>query len=115
MLAVLDRSDSWVAAYAVPKLETASVRDAVSSSFANPMPYPCVLAGTAVNAAIWTAFSQKLLNAAKSIALLGSSPRRIHALYSLPNSPVRDTNVDSVLVGDWMPGEAREGNAAEEA
>ena len=31
MLAVLDRSDSWVAAYAVPKLETASVRDAVAS------------------------------------------------------------------------------------
>ena len=41
MLAVLDRSDSWVAAYAVPKFETASVRDAVSSSsFAIPMPYP---------------------------------------------------------------------------
>jgi hypothetical protein len=41
MLAVLDRSASWVAAYAVPKLETASMRDAVvSSSVAKPMPYP---------------------------------------------------------------------------
>jgi hypothetical protein len=41
MLAVLDRSDSWVAAYAVPKFYIASVRDAMSlSSFANPMPYP---------------------------------------------------------------------------
>jgi hypothetical protein len=40
MLALLDRSDSWVAAYAVPKLETASVRDAMSPSFAHPMPYP---------------------------------------------------------------------------
>ncbi len=40
MLAVLDQSDSWVAVYTVPKLETASVRDAVSLLFANPMPYP---------------------------------------------------------------------------
>jgi hypothetical protein len=39
MLAVLDWSDSWMAAYAVPKFAIASVRDAVSSlSFANPMP-----------------------------------------------------------------------------
>ena len=41
MLAVLDRSASWVAAYAVPKLETESMRDAVVSSLvAKPMPYP---------------------------------------------------------------------------
>ena len=32
MLAVLDRSDSWVAVYTEPKLETASVRDAVALS-----------------------------------------------------------------------------------
>jgi hypothetical protein len=38
MLAVLDWSDSWVAAYAVPKLETASVRDVVALSLVAAMP-----------------------------------------------------------------------------
>ena len=38
MLAVLDRSDSWVAVYAVPKLETASVRDADASALVAAMP-----------------------------------------------------------------------------
>ncbi len=38
MLAVLDRSDSLVAAYAVPKLETASVRDANALSLVAAMP-----------------------------------------------------------------------------
>ncbi len=37
MLAVLDRSDSWVAAYAILKLETTSVRDADASSLAATM------------------------------------------------------------------------------
>ncbi len=38
MLAVLDRSDSWVAAYTVLKLETASARDAVASLLVAAMP-----------------------------------------------------------------------------
>jgi len=38
MLAVLDRSDSWVAAYAVPKLETTSVSDANASLLVAAMP-----------------------------------------------------------------------------
>ena len=38
MLAVLDRSDSWVAAYVVPKLETTSVRDADALLLVAAMP-----------------------------------------------------------------------------
>jgi len=38
MLAVLLQSVSWVAAYAVPKLETASVRDADASVSVAAMP-----------------------------------------------------------------------------
>jgi hypothetical protein len=38
MLTVLDWSVSWVAAYAVPKLKTASVRDADASSSVAAMP-----------------------------------------------------------------------------
>jgi hypothetical protein len=57
----------------VPKFDTASVRDSVFSSFA-AMPYLCWLAGTEVNAAIWTAFSQNDLKAAKSLVLLVPLP-----------------------------------------
>ncbi len=52
------------------------------------MPYPCWLAGTAVNAAIWTEISQKVLKEKKSFVLLASLPQRIQVLYSLGKSPV---------------------------
>ncbi len=51
--------------------------------------YPCWLAGTGVNAAIWTAFTQKVLKETKSFILLASLPQRIHVLYSLGKSPVQ--------------------------
>ena len=38
MLAVLDQIDSWVAAYTVPKVETAFVRDAVVLLLVAAMP-----------------------------------------------------------------------------
>ncbi len=72
----------------MPKFDTASVRDSASLSVA-AMPYLCWLAGTEVNAAIWTAFSQNDLKAAKSLVLLASLPRRIHTLYFLAKRPVQ--------------------------
>jgi hypothetical protein len=78
MVALLDCKDSWVAAYATPKLLMASVNDVVdASSLAAAMPYPCCDAGVAVNAAMFTAVSQKVRNAAKLIKLLTSSPHVI--------------------------------------
>ncbi len=72
----------------MPKFDTASVRDSASSLVA-AMSYPCWLTGIEVNAAMWTVFSKNDLKAAKSLVLLASSPRRIHALYSLAKRPVR--------------------------
>ncbi len=78
----------------MPKFDTASVRGIVSSLVA-AMPYLCWLAGTEVNATIWTAFSQNDLKAAKSLVLLALLPRRIHALYSLAKM--------LVLLSTWTP------------
>ncbi len=62
----------------MPKFDTASMRDS-ASSLVTAMPYPCWFAGTEINAAMWTAFSQNDLKAAKSLVLLALLPRRIHA------------------------------------
>jgi hypothetical protein len=72
----------------VTKFDTTSVKDSASSSVL-AMPYPCWLAGTEVNAAIWTVFSQNDLKATKLLVFLALLPRRIHALYSLAKRPVR--------------------------
>ncbi len=72
----------------MPKFDTALVRDSASLLIV-AMSYPCWLAGTEVNAAIWTAFSQSDLKAEKSLVLLALLPCRIHALYSLAKRPVQ--------------------------
>ncbi len=53
------------------------------------MPYPCWLARTVVNAAIWVAFSQKVFKEMKSFVLLALLPQRVQVLYSLKKSPVQ--------------------------
>jgi hypothetical protein len=72
----------------VLKFDTASVRDSVSLLVV-AIPYPCWLAGTEVNAVIWTAFYHSDLKAAQLLVLLALSPQRIHALYFLAKRPVR--------------------------
>ncbi len=69
--------------------DTASVRDCADAlSLIVAMPYPCWLAGTAVNTAVWTVFSQNVLNEMKLFVFLELLPWRIHVLYSLRKSPV---------------------------
>ncbi len=73
----------------MPKVNTASVSKCANALLlVAAMPYLCWLAGTAVNAAIWTAFSQKVLKERKSFVLLALLLRRIHNLHSLRKSPM---------------------------
>ncbi len=89
MEVLLLRRLSCVAAYATPKLETALVREAAdglsSTAF---MPYPCCKAGVAVKDAMLMAVAQKGRNAAKSMSLVGLSPRMIRELHYSAKRPV---------------------------
>jgi hypothetical protein len=99
-----------VAAYATPKLETSLVREAADAlSSAAFMPQLYCKTRMAVNDAMLTAVSQKVLNAAKSIGLVGVSLcENLGLVFFRKEACAMDdpnTNVNNVIVGDGMLGE----------
>ncbi len=113
MKALLFPMLSCMATYAVPKLETASVRDAVDALSSRAfMLQPFCKAGVAVKDAMLTAVSQEAWNVAKSIVLVGLLLHIVQALYSSTKRPMQKMTqipMSTIIVGDGMLGNPCDG------
>ena len=80
------------------------------------MPYPCCDAGVAVNAAMFTAISQKETECGKAHQVVDivamCDPRLVFFGKEAGAMEDADPNVNDVVIGDGIFGEIREGGAA---